>query len=232
MIYKTYAQISSEIDQELDLVGETFIDPLEKIGYVNDAIQEAAAHIHKLNAEDEYFLTYEDIDLEQGESLYDMPTSIYANKIKKIVYIENQLVYEVTRLKKKDRFIDQALINQETGQNVLYRYMLLNNSADEGIQISLSPMAQSSNGKLRVWHIRTPNLVVDDDSKIDIPQFYMFIKQFAKWRVCAKETHPNTSMEYAELDRIRNLMIATLENMVMDEDNMIEMDLSHYEESV
>jgi len=231
MTYKTYAELLSEINFELDLGGETFVDPSEMMDYVNKAIAEAEAHIHKLNAQDAYFETYSPLTLIQGQAEYSLPADIYGSKVKRVVYSENNSrIFEINRMKREKRHVDAAVIDTNLGSTVLYQYMLINRSAAEGVKLHLYPTAQINGQYVTIWYIRKANKIVDDTSLVDIPEFYYFITQYVKWKVLSKETHPNTQLEYNELDRVRNLMIQTLEDRVPDEDNRLEMDMSFYEE--
>jgi len=233
MTYKTYDQLLSEINFELDLGGETFVDPNEMMDYVNKAVNEAAAHIHKLNAADHYFETYAPLTLVQNQAEYSLPTDIYGDKVKKVVYSENQSrIFEINRMKREHRHVDSAVIDTNLGSTVLYQYMLINRSPEEGTKLHLYPTAQINGPYVTIWYIREPKKVTDGTSLVDVPEFYYFITQYVKWKVYSKETHPNTTMEYQELERVRALMIQTLEDRVPDEDNKIEMDLSFYEEMV
>lgn len=233
MTYKTWADVRESIEKELDLAGETFVDPVEMVGYANQAIAEAESHIHKLGVHDQYFLRPSDpVAIVNGTSEYSAPSDIFANKVTKLIWSENnQRVFEVLRMTQKDRFVEAALIEAQQPTSLdTYQYMIINRTATEGVKIKLYPTPNVSGNFLTIWYLRRATQIVDDSSIVDIPEFYTFITQYVKWKVCAKETHPNTLMEYQELQRVRDLMIQTLENMVPDQEDKIEMDMSFYEE--
>lgn len=80
-------------------------------------------------------------------------------------------------------------------------------------------------------YIRTANRMIDDDSVLDIPQFATYVKAFMKERCLEKEPgNPGLGDAQKETVRLREQMLATLSEMVPDNQNQIEMDMSHYEE--
>ena len=84
MSFKTYTNIKDFVQKKLDLQEESFITPEELLLYCEEAIKYCEAEIHKLNIEDQYFVSQAALPLTSGKSDYDMPTNIYANKISQI----------------------------------------------------------------------------------------------------------------------------------------------------
>jgi hypothetical protein len=82
----TYAMLLNKLTEDLDLVNEPFISADELLGYMNEAIEEAETAIHTLGIEDTYFLATDFIYLIPGQSQYNLPADIYANKIRKMFY--------------------------------------------------------------------------------------------------------------------------------------------------
>jgi hypothetical protein len=232
MEYKTFAQIKTKIDRELDLETEDFIQEDELKEYVNDAIEVAQAEIHKLGIEDEYFLTKSTIDLVDDQSDYDLPTNIYSNKIKFIEYSNGTLKYPVRRLRMKDKFdyVEWANQNNSTGD---YRYLIRNDSAAGKPVIELVPKAnETTSDAIKIWYYRNANKWTDDDTEYcDLPEIALqYVYAYVRYRCMDKEGHPN-QMEAKDLaEKSRILMINTLTNMVPDEDSEIIPDLSFYDE--
>lgn len=119
----TYQEMKAKVLGDLDLYDETFISPNEVAGYFNEATSEAAAEIHDLNQD--YFLTKFFMPLVSGTYIYALPTNIYANKIRGIVYANGTLIYEVKKLKRQGLFENIANINQY-GAADYYSYILAN----------------------------------------------------------------------------------------------------------
>jgi hypothetical protein len=78
--------LQNKLTEDLDLINEPFISSDELLGYMNEAIEEAETAVHTLGIEDTYFLATDFINLVSGQSAYNLPTDIYANKIRKMFY--------------------------------------------------------------------------------------------------------------------------------------------------
>lgn len=218
----TWSEIKTKVERDLDLEGETFITEDELLDYANEAIDEAEAHIHGLY--EDYFLAYESLALVSGTSEYDMPSDIYANKIRRLIYDDGSETYDIRRIKNLSEvpYFDNI---------VQYKYLIVNNST--GAKIKLYPSAdETSSSNVTVWYIRNATRLTSSTSECDIPEFVHFVMQHMKVRCYEKEKGtPPMIMQKAmsDLNAQRNLMISTLTNMVDDRDTEIEQDLTHYE---
>lgn len=225
----TYADLRTKVEKDLDLETEDFIQSDEMIGYFNEAIDECEAEIHKLGMEDEYFLKKTALPLVQGQEEYDLPTDIYANKIRHVVYKNGTKIFTIKRCR-KDKFLKYADY-QLSPPTDFYEYFIINPTAGEKPKIVLLPASrETSSTNVTIWHIRNANKLVGDDSVCDIQEFSSFIIKFVKWKVLQKEGHPGQDSAKQELEEQRQLMKETLENMVPDEDSEIPGDYSIYEE--
>lgn len=83
---------------------------------------------------------------------------------------------------------------------------------------------------MTAWYLRSAFRVTDDADFIDIPEFSKYIIQYMKKRVYEKEGHPNLEQSVNDLNRERDLMIDTLTQMVPDNNDKIEPDMSFYTE--
>ena len=230
MTYWTYAEIKAKIENDLDLKQETFITPEEMMGYCNEAIDEAESEIHTLY--EDYFLTKANIALVNGTAEYSLPTNIYANKIRAIVYDNGSETYAIKRFKEFDKFLDIALTNRYVTDQ-WYRYIIVNNSATAGMKIYLVPKArETSSTNITVWYIRNANKITLDADKVDIPEFANFIIQYMKVRCYEKEGNPNLPKAIQDLEQQRKQMIDTLTAMIPDAENELEKDFTYYEEIV
>ena len=229
----TYAEIKNKIESDLDLMGELFVTPSEMLGYVNEGIDQAEAEIHKLGAEDNYFLTRAHIPLIEGQSEYSLPENIYGNKIRKIIYSKNTRIYPIKRFRGQEMFEEMAASLLNPAQTQDLKYVITNNSAQTGPQIVFFPPAMETEPTaVTLWFIRNANRVLVDADRIDIPEFTSFVIQYAKVRCYEKEMHPNLSTAVQILQAERQLMVDTLSEMVPDDDNRIVSDVSHYTEMV
>jgi hypothetical protein len=221
-----WAQIKSKVQKDLDIEDEVFVTATELMSYCNEAIDEAEAEIHDLY--EDYFLNKATITLVQGTSDYALPSDIYAQKIRRIIYQNGSTIYTVSRMKDWQKFEQKAITDLYPGTN-WYSYLLINASS-AGPMISFVPTAQESGAFITVWYLRNSTRITDDTSICDIPEFINFIYQYIKCRVYEKEMNPNAQAAIAILQSQRELMQGTLASMVPDADNSIEMDLSIYRE--
>jgi hypothetical protein len=222
-----YQDVREKVEADLDLEEEVFIEPNEMLGYCNEAIDEAEAEIHKLH--EDYFLTNSDITLVNGQSEYDLPTDIYAQKIRGVIYKNGSLVYPIQRVRNLYRFEDIAQ-SEIFGKAEFYRYYILNPSASDGYKLVLLPESREDGDFVKIWYLRNANRVEDDTSVIDIPEFANFIIQFMKVRILEKEGNPNLPTAIQILQQQRQMMVDTLTQMIVDDDDQVEGDFSHYQE--
>lgn len=227
----TLLEIRTKIENDLDLDGETFIEPAELIDIINEGIDDCEAQIHKLNREDEYFLARGTINLVAGTSKYALPSDIYANKLLSLTYVEGQTIYPVRRIRGLNRFDDIEAINSQNTQDD-YRYVIDHSVVADGYRIELVPASRVtlSNG-LRLRYIRNANRLEVDTDVCDIPEFVYYVIAFAKVQVYYKEGSPNLPDAKMELQRQLESLQATLAEMVPDDDNELIKDSSHYEAS-
>lgn len=227
MKYWTLAEIKAKIENELDLQDEQFLQVGELEGYINEGIDIVEALIHSLY--EDYFLSRATLALVAGQDEYALPTNIYANKIRRLVYDDGSRVYEVARIKDWKKF-EQYSIDKNYGQGEIYSYFLLN-STPGSPKIVLTPKSRVTGNNIYIWYLRNANELVNTTDICDIPEFIHFVIQYAKVKTYEKEVgHPNFPQAKAALDEMRILMEGTLAAMVPDANNELEMDTTHYEE--
>jgi hypothetical protein len=164
----TYGQLAEEARQEVDLdeedPDEEFVKFDELVGHFNDAIDAAEAKIISLN--EDYFLAYDFVPLEEDEDEYDMPRNIYADKIRAIIFSDGSRRYPVKRFRNRDKF-EHIANAQESNTSDDYRYFLLNNSPG-GRKMVIVPAARETavlpplsnpSTPMKRWYIRNANRV-------------------------------------------------------------------------
>jgi hypothetical protein len=230
---KTLLELTEPIKRELDLETEDFIQPEELVDYFNHAIREAEAHIIKLGMKDKYFKKKAYLSLILGQSVYDLPSDIYSDKIIKLIYRNGPTIYTIRPMDSEDMYEDEEFLdlNQSTDY---YRYDTIRN-ADGTTSIQFFPTARENltNGVI-IHYFRDANTLVDDTDICDLPEIaYEYIHKKVKGMCLAKENAgviPGDAKE--EIQAIEALMIATLEGQKADSDYAkMDQDLSHYEES-
>lgn len=228
MNYPTYADMKAKLQNDLDLQDEEMIQPAEMLAYFNDAVREAESEI--LGIYEDYFLAQTDIPLTEGVDLYPLPDNIYATKIRGLVYHNGPLIYPVSRIRDWKKFITMVTADYYTNTTQDYRYMIMNPSAADGVQLKLVPPSrETSVDHLTLWYIREANRLVYDTDVCDIPEFVSFI--YAHVKVSCRKKEFNGFCPQEDRDQLefqRKLMVDSLTAMVPDADTEIEKDLSSY----
>lgn len=229
MRYWTYLEIKTKVQKDLDIEQEEFVTSSELMAYCNEAIDEAEAEIHTVY--EDYFLNYATINLVASTNTYALPTDIYANKIRGIIFKSGSEMYPLKRIKETDKFEDIMRTN-EYDTSAPYRYILTNPSS-AGIQLYIVPtIRETITAGLTIWYIRNATRMTADADICDIPEFTSFVMQYMKMRVYEKEGNPNLNVAVSLLEQQRNQMRATLSNKIIDGDNEVEKDLTFYQDMV
>jgi hypothetical protein len=215
----TYSELKSYLQKELDLEDETFITADEFLSYFNEAVDLVESAIH--NIYEDYFLTSSTIFLVNGTQTYDLPTDIYAQKIRKILYSDGSAMkYEVKRVKK----LEETLYITAPD---LYRY-IIKNSSSTGLKLAFYPTPSETSSNMTIWYIRNALRFVDDTDVCDIPEFTSVIVQFVRYKCLTKEGHPDAAQAAQDLERMKQEMVDTLTARVPDEDNYVLKDTEFY----
>src|ERR1700758_4855010 len=105
MVYPKFSDLQQHIQDDLDLNEETFILPQSFPVYFNESVAFIESQIHTLY--EDYFKSLAKLDSTAGEEVLDLPTNIYANKIKKIYWkgasFEDR--YEILRLRDQQQVL-------------------------------------------------------------------------------------------------------------------------------
>ena len=236
----TYGEGLDLINGEFDLTNETFIGDDEMVGFFNHAVQKAAADIYKLGVEDEYFQNEAALPMVVGQSDIALPTDIYANKIRGLIYVNGYEIYEVTRSRRRKKFLKEAKI-RKFAPDARYQYRLKNTGIATGTTITLIPAARDTTSAfLTAYYIREVSFIplvsagslsASRATKIDLPECMEYIFAEVKWRVAKKIPHPDLDSYKNDRDEMRALMIETLTGQTDDDNTEVEPDLTHYQES-
>lgn len=235
MAYWTLQQVQDKIDKELDLENGDIVQQVEFVGYVNDAVREVVAEMIKLSVEDTYFQKYQAFPLTANTADYALPSDIFGNKIKALVFNNGTDIYRVKRIRGENIYTMLESFNQYGTDSKPVRYALFNASRSAGYSLKILPTPKS-NYTCTMYYVRQAeelSLTDDGTGLVDCPEeFIQFLVAFVKVKCLAKEIgNPNLELAMKDEDRCRRLMIQTLTDQVEDSDNTIPLDLSHYEES-
>lgn len=243
---KLYSELSTKVLVDLDLQFDAQITPDELAGYFNDAIGEAEAAIHKLNCEEDYFLTRAPLYLQAGVSEYELSClapNLYAQKLRGVIYAKGGLIYPIKRIRRYRQFLKAADLEAH-GSATRLAYMLVNDITDPATNDPTNVMVfyptPAESGEVgKIWYIRAANRVpmpsvvtqvVADKTKIDIPAFESFIMASVKRDCLSKKGDPRYDIWEAKAASLKQDMVNTLTPQVVDDDDTIQPDLSLYEE--
>lgn len=230
MAYKTFGELSLQIQRELDIEDEEFIQPQELIEYFNSSIRMVESEIIKLGLREKYLQSEAYISTVSGQSDYDLPADIIDNKIRKLVYRDNTIIYTLKPLKGEQAYEAEDVLNLYTSSEYYY-YMIYKVGTVH--KLRLVPKAvKNVTDAIRIIYFKDLNRYLSDVTECDVPEIcYEYIMSYVRYRCFAKETHVNAADEKQNMMGLLGLMRETLQGQVADPDmELIDQDLSHYEE--
>lgn len=179
--------------------------------------------------------------LVSGVSKYALPTNIYANKIRELVFNDGDLIYEMKPYSPRKKQWKVAYMNQYYfDDNRVFWYQLVNDSVYDpanpyttNIQIEMIPVPKISGDYVTVHYLREAQkipYVNNGNTQIDIPEFYDYIKYEMMARCAFKTMNPkyDTLVTWSNDAKLR--MIQTLSQRKEDGAPRIDPDFSFYEE--
>jgi hypothetical protein len=122
MKYWTYGEIKAKVQKDLGIEDEDFISEQQLLSTCNEAIEEVEKEIHTLY--EDYFLTDKIIRLEDGKAYYNLPSDIFANKIRGIIYNDGNTIFPIRKFKEKDKFLKIEELDRLDSD--VYRYLIIN----------------------------------------------------------------------------------------------------------
>lgn len=222
MRYWTWGEIREKIEDEFDLQEEPdMLSEGELCGYLNDAIDS----IEQFFVARKYFLSATTIAMVAGQRDYDLPTDIYANKIKKLIYDYNEI--------KPIKDLSKITIVESLSGVGDFCYILINSGSRPKIRILPTPQ---ESGTMDLYYVRNAARIEedgDDDQEIDIPEANLYIIEHLRREIYRKEK--NWMMVEKCDQRLKELKISfedALDAQTDDDNNFIEPDTSFLEDHV
>lgn len=222
----TLLQLMTYVKADLDLDtpdGEhPFISNDEIKRHIRSAVKKCSSIIHNLY--EDYYLTSAALSVFAGTANYALPTGIYANKIRRIIFDDGSNSYRIDRIHDVNEL---PLIDSSED----YRYILFN--AVNPMITFYPTIRETSATNIRVYHIRqTKELLLDGDI-CDIPEFEDFVLADAKFRCMFKDfANPIRADLKQEMEEQKELMIQSLTNRQPDDQTDIRGDMTHYDDSI
>ena len=227
MKFWTYGEIRTKVERDLDLEGETFVQPSEMLGYANEAVDEVERQIHTLY--EDYFLTKSTISLVSGQENYGLPSDIYAMKIRQLLYRNGNQVWKLNRMKNWHKFGIYESEKAVASATQQYGYFIMN-STPGNPEIILSPTPTEAGSYIQLWYIRNANELTTDASICDIPEAVNYVMAYMKMKCMEKEPHPNMQKAIQDVEQQRADTLKTLADMYADNEDNIEPDYRLYQD--
>lgn len=231
MAYKTKAQVVTKIQRDLDLEEEEFIQTEEMTEYINDAITIVESHINTLGLRDQYFLTRTTLSLVVNTADYALPTNLYADKIKEVIYSNGATIYRVLPMT-MDRAAEEIEHLNRFSTTEYYSYRIRRDTSSSNAFQLIPKSRETASDVIVIEFFRDLERVEDDSDLVEVPEIALqYLYQYVKVKVYEKESHANYPTAVMELGKLEELMLSTLQNQLEDnENNKIELDKSIYEE--
>lgn len=232
MAFRTFGDLNTQLQLELDLQGEEFIAPAEMKGLWNHGVAIAESHIITLGLRDKYFLARASLSTILGAELIDLPTNIYANKILALVYSNGSTFYTMRPLDSKDMFENYVFLNQYQSTD-FYRYFIDHTTAGTEKLVIVPAARETASNVIKIFYFRDANRYTADATLCDLPEIaYEFLNAYVKERCYEKESHVNFPGAKEDRQEKEQLMQSVLAGQISDNEmSLIEADLSVYQES-
>lgn len=226
----TYSDLKTKLMNDLDVEDLDFINgETELLGYINEAIDDAESIVHTLGLDSTYFLSQSTISFVNGTADYALPADIFANKIKKVFYINGGIKYEVFRV----RNLEEVPFFQ-SGDDYRYLPLAVTAAAANNMRLRFYPTPAETGAYIQIYYIRNAAKMTTSTGSTnvcEIPESANAILQHCKVRIYEKMGNPNLAVAVQMLESQKQLLMDTLREMVPDENTIIEPDMSFYEDT-
>lgn len=214
----TWGEIKAKIQRKHGIETDDSYDELELLDMYNEAANKIESKLIKLNQD--YFKTMNTINVVVGLTEYNLPSNIYASKVRRLMYLRNG--YEATRLYPA-KSIDDLYDNNKL------RYDIIN--YESGRKLILNKA--TANATIHIYYTRNTNRFTSTggDSQIcDIPEYADAVMAWMSYLVEFKDKSPAMAHAKDDYNTIVQDMTDTLAVALNDEDNVIEPDTTLWED--
>jgi hypothetical protein len=225
MQFFTFSDLKTKLGNDYDITDENFVNDTELVGYINEAIDDAETAIHNLHHEKKYFLNNGWVTLVNGTQEYGLPSDIYGNKIRLLMYINGATKYPIKMIKMIE---DIPFIT--AGDE--YQYLLINDPTNY-VRLQLHPTPAEAGQYVRAWYIRNmkrlTTSLTDSTNICELPECTNFVYRHVGYSLARKTRRTDIITNAKEDLRIQyDLMTTALNPMTSEEDSEMRMDLSSY----
>lgn len=230
MSYRTFGDLRSQVEAEVDTEGEEFVTDPEIMRYFNSAVVICEAAIVKLGLREKYLQAEAYISTIQNQTDYALPADIVANKVRKVIYRNGTIIYQM-----KPMFAERGYeiedVSTVNPPNEYYHFSMYKSGEDTIFRITPRALQNVTNA-IRLIYMKALNRYTADSINCNVPDIcYEFIMSYVRYRIYAKESagNANTQDEKSNMQMFNTLMQETLQNQIADPDaDLVEADQSHY----
>jgi hypothetical protein len=223
------SRIVSKVQDDLDLHEENFVTTDDIKQFIEDAIDDAEEII--IDCFSDFFLTYADLTVEEGDETIDLPEDLYESRLRRVFFSENG--YDADNMGDSYKLgkIDLDEITNVSA-NDSYRYRLVNTtSLGQAIYI-YPPIRESSSNQFRVWYIRQAKRLEDDEDVLEKGLRIQYILAHVKKSVLEKIGDPLVEVWSKRLDKQEDKLKNSLSRLTDDdEDVYLEPDMRALQEA-
>ena len=231
MAFKTFGELQAEVQADLDLEAEEFINGIEFQNYFNSGIRRVEAEIIKLGLREQYLKDEAFVSTVQGQKDYALPTDIIDTKIRKIVFRDGTNIYTVHPIRGESSYEEEDIVNITPSATDRHAFDIIKTSSDWVLRLVPTPTKAVANA-LRILYFKDLNRFTASTDECDVPEYcYEYLLSYVRYRCYKKEGHPNTLEEKEELGDHLITMRETLQGQISDPDiDLVDKDFTHYEE--
>jgi len=215
---RTWETVQEEIKKECDIEDEQFIKDSELMAAANGMIRAIEGDIIELN--EDYLMKTHDFTLVDGQATYDLPSDLFAQKIKWILFSDGDCKSAIERGEPW-----QCVMADCNGKMF---YEILNTAWNTGRDIKFWGLPDyKSSQTVTAWYIREITRISSINSYVNLPEFENLIILAVKKRIFEKEKNPLLALVIEEIKEEKLRMRKIIVNQAPDGLN-IEPDLSFY----
>lgn len=223
-----FATLKQKINSDCDLEDQDWVDNTDLINFINEAIGDAEGEVHQLGIADQYFRTRGTLSFVANTTEVTLPTDMYGFKFGKIYYQDTNRWIQVRPFKNYQEYLD-AIDNGIPGQNLKF---MLENDATVGPRLLIGPVP-SATASARCTYLRRVKKVDGlggANDVLEIPEAESYVYALVKRYVYEKEGRPDMETWLKKESDAYDMMISKLQNIKVDEETLIPLDLSFYED--
>jgi hypothetical protein len=224
----TLLEMRTTVRTEMDLIDEPAVTDAEITDRINQGIKVVAAKV--LGLYEDYFVKRgTPISLVAGQAEYDYPADIWGNKLRALIYRNGTKVHEIPRSgpQRMNSFIETEraeVLGSWSSENATYRPLA------EKFRISPVPTANEAS-VLVPWYVSDAATLTLNADVCDLPEWAHVAVAYAKWQIAAdKPGLGNVTELKAQFESLITLVEESLSNRVPDQWDLVDKDMTTYEE--